>query len=444
MARSILPHPEAYMAQSPARSGTPASEKRASAAAATTPGFILLMRHGSRRHSAYAKEETQRLTVEGERGVEEAAGALCGLLEAPEGAEQLHLGVVLAGSYGPTQVTASIVVKVLAAREHAVRLDDPWDVLDPEKFWSSDGTGPDGNPVAEVLRRRLETVCGDGANALLVVGHQPQLGGIAEALSGRAEVIGAAEIICLRIEKGAPKSKDEFRLHWAITPSKVDAEAASELRDKIKAKMDAAKLLGSIVLTGMGWLVGKLFDASLGSPFASSRAFLYVATIFCLLVALILCLSTLSAYDTLLMPARFWVERSRRPKAAGKLRIRIEQGGRFVAERVRGWSRRVGWLDRLSLSVTRRFRRETLRRPPSSANRILQQSMVCVWERQFVPATTTVLLGLALLALAAFLPDHEYRMLPVGKAATFAGVLVVGALVRKVIVSSRPALGVQD
>jgi hypothetical protein len=79
-----------------------------------------------------------------------------------------------------------------------------------------------------------------------------------------------------------------------------------------------------------------------------------------LATALVLYVSTLYAYDSLLMPTRFWATK--------------------VAKR------------RRHLSV--------VERPPSSANLVLQQNMINIWNRQFTVANLLVVAGLGLLAWA--------------------------------------------
>jgi hypothetical protein len=80
----------------------------------------------------------------------------------------------------------------------------------------------------------------------------------------------------------------------------------------------------------------------------------------------VLCISTLYAYDTLLMPTRFWT--SRPPKD--------DDHPRAVAKR-----------------------------PPSSATLVLQQRMVRIWTLQFTAANALVFVSFTLLACAILGPS---------------------------------------
>ncbi len=155
------------------------------------------------------------------------------------------------------------------------------------------------------------------------------------------------------------------RLLWSIAPS--DSTAEKQLIEKIKAKMDVAKVLGALILPLLGILLGLLLDpkrlASVeGVPLDAATALLFAATG--------LYLATVYSYDRLLMPVRFWAESSRNVDEA-----------RFFKRR---------WLAR---------------RPPSSSLLVLHQNMIRVWNWIFTPATLAAVSGLALLAYAALKPS---------------------------------------
>jgi hypothetical protein len=92
--------------------------------------------------------------------------------------------------------------------------------------------------------------------------------------------------------------------------------------------------------------------ATLPHPLAAYLAAAALAT------ALVLYVSTLYAYDSLLMPTRFW-----------------------------------------ATAVAKHQRRSSVvERPPSSANLVLQQNMINIWNRQFTIANLLVIAGFGLLA----------------------------------------------
>ena len=125
------------------------------------------------------------------------------------------------------------------------------------------------------------------------------------------------------------------RLQWTVGPDETNA--IEDLRDKIKSKMDIAKLLGGFITLVLGGVVlapGRLDELSRGGD----RWAVYVAAV-SFLIAIGLYLGTMYAYDTVLMPKRYWGEGA--------------PGGRTPR-----------WL---------------VRRPPSDAAWVLYQNMLHVW-----------------------------------------------------------------
>jgi hypothetical protein len=83
-------------------------------------------------------------------------------------------------------------------------------------------------------------------------------------------------------------------------------------------------------------------------------------------VAMALYVSTLYAYDTLLMPTRFW--------------------NKFIPQR---------------RQQEPNGRRRVVDRPPSSANLVMQQNMVRIWSQPFTLANILVVIAFGLLAWGA-------------------------------------------
>jgi hypothetical protein len=284
----------------------------------------------------------------------------------------------------------------------------PWDVLLPHRLY----------PISKAARcvdlavKRLR----GGANAVLVVGHQPQMGCLSSHLSGhrpgwrnRAVPLAASEVVCLRLEK----TRDGLwrgPLCWTLVPD--DRNALDAVSDKVKGKMESAKLLSAVITLALTALLGVLLDTNrwtgLGTPKASlaglsysGQAAIQVAFVL-LLTALALYLLTMYSYDRLLMPPRFWAkgpDRRRDAQATPSKRRQVRE--RLVNRRVQG-----SWLPR---------------RPPSSSAWVVFRNMQRIWFWLFTPANILVGLALAILA-AALLRLQGWTWLPV---ALFA--LVTGA-----------------
>jgi hypothetical protein len=249
-------------------------------------------------------------------------------------------------------------------------------------------------------------------NAVLVVGHQPHLGWLSDALLRRgrwwkqrsfAVPFSRAELVCLgfqtprrSVDKRGIWPRRAGRVLWTITPD--DSRAAEDVRDKIRSKMETAKLLSGVITFGLGALLAVLLDSDRWAK-VTARGPLQVAAGL-LLIALVLYLATMYAYDRLLMPDRFWGERRPQPDAL------FRRGG--------------GWL---------------VQRPPSSAAWVLYVNMMRVWRGLFTSATACVVTALGVLSVTV-LHLGWLQLLLIALPAT----LVVALLVYWF----RPVLGSED
>jgi hypothetical protein len=299
----------------------------------------------------------------------------------------------------------------------------PWEELLPNRLHQT------RSGAAKCIDKEVERFS-DGRNALLVVGHQPQMGWLSSYLSAgsrpgrrsRAVPLAASEVVCLRLRH----TKDGWRgrLCWTLAPD--DSKALDAVSDKVKGKMESAKLLSAVITLGLTALLGVLLDTDrwkgLGSPKASlaglsysGQAAIQVAFVL-LLTALALYLLTMYSYDRLLMPTRFWAEGPDRTREApshdASQRSSVLQ--RLIQRRTRG-----AWLPR---------------RPPSSSAWVVFRNMQRTWFWLFTPANVLVSLALAILA-AALLRLHGWIWVPI---ALFA--LAVGAWAWWF----RPVLGSED
>jgi hypothetical protein len=233
-----------------------------------------------------------------------------------------------------------------------------------------------------------------------VVGHQPQLSWLADdLLNGERRwlrrpptPIDHSGIVCIRID-----DRGRGQLLWAISDD--DRAVADKVRDKIQRKMDTAKLLSGAVVFGLTASFGILLDGDKLKDLGSRIWTVQLSSV-SLLMAAVLYFATMYAYDSLLMPERFWGER-RAPR------------GR--------WRRRRGaWL---------------VARPPSSSAWILYQNMMRIWRNLFTVASALVGVGIASLGFGAL------RLRPV-PAALGTGILLT--LMTAWVWWSRPVLGSED
>ncbi|WBO69753.1 hypothetical protein [Streptomyces camelliae] len=264
-------------------------------------------------------------------------------------------------------------------------------------------TGPSRQPgTVEDLRQEISE-----GRSVLLVGHQPQLSLLADEFLNHGRhlrprrppvPLGRADVVCIafKVDSCADKDGSRAELQWTI--SYDDSKAADQVREKIQRKMDTAKLLSGALTFGLTVIFGILLKQdqlqALGSRTWSVQAAAVV-----LLLAAVLYFATLYAYDSLLMPERFWGEQ----RGAGEVR-----------------------------SLRRSWR---VARPPSSAAWVLYQNMMRVWRYLFATATVLTASGIALLGYGAL-----------GFPAWLAIVLVLGlsAIVRAWTWWFWPLLGTQD
>jgi phosphohistidine phosphatase SixA len=335
--------------------------------------------------------------------------------------ETIQVGLILHGSAVQVRDTAAILIAgstQLDASSVAVECDND---LDSGHFslGLNDMSGDDGSRMASRLLRAVNGLT-DGNNTVLVVGHQPHLGWTSGHLQhgrfrpGHPIPFSHSEIACIAVERprhlerrlqasgwlGRIRGRPPY-LAWVLAAD--DRAAAEEIRQKIRSKMDAAKQLGALLGALVGILFGVLLDptklATVTRPEIVVAAGLF-------LVSIVLFLRSMYAYDSLLMPSRFWGD------------TRPQPGRRFWVFGPR----------------TRKRRRWLVARPPSSSAWILYQNMLRTWNYLFTPASVAAVLGLALLGYGALRPTG-WTWLPIG-----AAVLTTATACHRF----RPVLGSQD
>jgi hypothetical protein len=236
----------------------------------------------------------------------------------------------------------------------------------------------------------------------LLVGNDPLIGWVASKLTRRDTPVARGELVCLVKE---PRPGTRWRLLWTLSE---DGETAAEaIRTKIKSKMNTAGALGAVIVALTTFLLQNSLQKQptlwqwLAFAALALSAGLYFASLF--------------LYDTLQMPPRFWSSRfPSRPRNAGRLR---------------------------TIWAHLRHGRPSVARPPSSTARVLQASMVHVWNWIFTPATVLAGVGVACLALGAStnsgpLGLHLWEILP--------AIVVLAAAAGTWVAWHRPNLGTSD
>jgi phosphohistidine phosphatase SixA len=318
---------------------------------------VLLFRHGRAIDTPGLRERERGLSARGVADVQQVVRRLAEYLSLHE--HELRVDAARHGQYRQVRETVGLLRSHMLIEGVWPKPDDvrPSTSLNPDVFWTERRIPGDVRRLARGPRSS-PTV----GSALLLVGHEPELGMIAGELlrwvrprwvRHRPYTTPPAGVSCIRLG-AAPWRRP--RVLWVIEPT--DDTTAEQLRNKIASKMDVAKVFGGVVTLAVGIVLTLLADskkvAALPHPVAAYFAAAALAT------ALVLYVSTLYAYDSLLMPTRFWATAVRK----------------------------------------RRRRSSIVERPPSSASLVLQQNMINIWSRQFTVANFLVVAGFGLLAWA--------------------------------------------
>lgn len=314
--------------------------------------------------------------------------------------------------------------------------------LDLEPWHAAAAPEVDTDIASGLLEEAQRRAVGAG-NAVLLVGHMPQLGRIADELARHPDCparrrrrlqvpLAQGEIACLVFgrprfpgnESGAqaPDSRTPSirssahhrlvprlpsrlryrspRVLWTIAPT--DSAALEDIRAKIRSKMQTATVLGGVLTAILSALLAVLFDQGKWDGLEHSGGFSWLSgqeairlSAGLLLAAIALYFATVYSYDRLLMPPRFW----------GEARPRRSWRGRSLVSR-----------------------------PPSSSTWILYQNMQRVWWGLFTPATLSVGTALAVMAVV-FLRVSGWALVGLAGALSLVGALVWWF---------RPVLGSED
>ena len=348
--------------------------------------YVLLMRHSAHERKVDASgHPTRALTAEGRRQVAEVASKLKEFIDEAKDVREHSFAlkeIWHATSSEATETARTLHVELTAAPGPVGKPR-----LGPEATSPYGPVGGHRQMVDEVRDRiyRLQP-----EEALLIVGHQPMLGWISEAFTGDAHPIERSEMLCLRFAR-EPHPRRWWQpsrlatdrravLRWVLTPSERSAsgkdaapavkDALAELKEKIRGKMEGAKLLGTFSTAILGFMLGTLIDKTKLENVAYHYQLVLLAAALALFLSILLYFASYYAYDRLLMPIRFWGERARTR-----------------------WSRQPRWL---------------VMRPPSSATWVLYQNMMHIWTCLFTPAVVLVCTGLVLLGFAVVQPKGPW------------------------------------
>lgn len=319
---------------------------------------VLLFRHGRTIDTPHLRERERSLSDQGAADVQQVVRRLAEHLSLHE--HELRVDAVRHGDYRQVRETVGLLRRGMQIEGAWPELENvrPSPALNPDVFWK-ERSAPCDVPLLACGRRSLPEVPEVGC-ALLLVGHEPQLGMIAGELLRRVRLrwlrprpypTPSAAVSCIRLGAGPWRRP---RVLWVIEPT--DDTTAEQLRKKIASKMDVAKVFGGVVTLAVGIVLNLLADSNKVAALPH-RIGAYLAAA-ALATALVLYVSTLYAYDSLLMPTRFWA----------------------------------------TAVAKRRRRSPVVERPPSSANLVLQQNMINIWSRQFTVANFLVVAGFGLLA----------------------------------------------
>lgn len=321
--------------------------------------YLLIMRHSDHEEAGSGLTRARRLTSNGRAKTAAVADRLAAVLSA-RGDGMALLGIETAPSDEARETAEAVWQRLDLDTAPRSNIDLSTDHLDhlAQKGQLRKLTGD----LLGVMPPADSE--GERGHALLVVGHQPMMGWIGHQLTGTAYPLARSEVLCIEVDVSG-----KGRLRWALSPK--DDQVVEQLREKIRSKMEIAKLLSAFISAGLGFLLSSLVDAA-RLEVVGDRHWAVSVSAALLFVAIGLYLATMYAYDSLLMPSRFWGEA---PQNAGK---------------------RPQWI---------------VARPPSSVQWILYQNMVRVWSKLFTPATLCVLAGLFLLAYAVMAGRmaREYR-----------------------------------
>lgn len=228
----------------------------------------------------------------------------------PGNGDRVHVGAVFVAPTSAARTTARSIQRGLLP---GVGLNEK-DWLCPTVAWTDPERGI--RCFADIVANVREKVLRDG-NALVVVGHAPQLDWFAHEVLKRPYALAHAEIVCIASRRGGWLSRRWRRgwIPWAVSPR--DDATRDALLKKIQSKMEIAKLFSVVLAFALGVILDQDKIRKATGLDTADMVLGDVATLL-FLVGFALYLATLYAYDQLLMPTRFWTQGRKRAWRAGR------------------------------------------------------------------------------------------------------------------------------
>ncbi|NQU06803.1 MAG: hypothetical protein HQ568_11965 [Calditrichaeota bacterium] len=365
--------------------------------------YLILVRHGAREKPYNFHRVHHRLeNAEGGEGYKEKNGKRFAEREKEGRPKSLSLAGWLAEalSYYDVKVSSiwssaqkhaketAIAYKEVLNDQHFLANECPIisvSDLNPEVFWEK-------IEIYKKINKKIKYI--KNSKVLLICGHQPQLTWLFNDLIRKRRPLPLRQSEAAFI-KLSPKPQ----LLWAI--SDIDNVSLSELKDKIKSKMDIAKFFAGFISLLIGIIFSQMSELliipnKINISIEFIKLILPHIGVFLIFLSLILCVVTLFAYDKLLMPTVFW---------SGKPTKYMNEPQKW-----------------------------TVKRPPSQTHWILYSNMTHIWNYLFTFAVLSFFIGLSVLLLSIIRP---YR---VGLLISFF-CLIIAFIIYKIV---EPKLGFDD
>jgi phosphohistidine phosphatase SixA len=331
------------------------------------PKYLFLMRHGDVYRVHPEEEENQPLSFEGREVCRAHAKELA---QRAKDAREIEIEIENADKI------KKILISEIWSSEYEHAIGTANEIKEALKWQGPDikrqpFLHPRRNDPDKCLEE-IEKFLRDN-DGLFVVGHMPLLSYLLEETTKTTSKIIASvergEILCI---KAKPVwGWHEYVLCWSI--SRTDTETFDKVREKVKYKMDTAKLLGGTITLGLGWILTYFPDVVKYCQLDRLQRILLGGAALLFFISIALFIATMYHYDSLLMPVRFW----------GASTSKDEEQPPWIVYR-----------------------------PPSSSTWIIYQNMLRIWNRIFMPATYYTGIAFLLLALAVFSQGFDFYIGP--------------------------------
>jgi phosphohistidine phosphatase SixA len=217
--------------------------------------YLLLMRHAKHEAGPNDRAGGRKLSTDGENETKDVIEKLADMLREFRSDMDLSFNIKEIWRADTSEVIQTTDVVHAILKEPSIKNVTG---LNPASFNPYKNTKKHSQ-VAECFREWASNPTEN--KAILVIGHQPFLSWLAHAFTGKALPLAHSEVASLAFDQVGKKPRG--RLRWALMPSTGAArikleEDLKELKEKIKSKMEIAKLLGAVITTVLAFLLGYL------------------------------------------------------------------------------------------------------------------------------------------------------------------------------------------